>query len=736
LEEDSPTGVVDENCSLCMVKIIAIRDQPSVSKLMDVSNQSNLLFLPSEIDGPKNARSKYEQSRSAQRFSSKKEEKQEVVTLATREVALAWMEMGEAHSKPKNLHSVTQFQAPRSLSVCSSTQLKQQQQQQPQKNIVKKISSWRPSSSYDQHGEERTQDGHDTRTLPESRDMSHMKNPSGRDSNPFFQCRSLRTIENPHSGTVISARKNERAGTKTNFATGSIDQDRPMSTSLDRNNHSKRQEDREQPQRGSSRHKQKQQSSRSKMSTSDADASHWKSALDPKSGRTYFYHELTRETQWRKPTELASDSERRTMEEKERKQKDFFATMEANILTSMSQGVLPGTPKDPQGGLQRKKSTKQPAPSRPELVRTISCMDETILSDLIRRQPSYRNMSLQKEKSLTAADLVNPDGPEEGEFETIRNTKFLDPLDESMAELMESNASGFGLTWKETQALKKLADITKEMIDVEKEEDLSNPNGFSGGGKFKVGGGGGTPGWKPSKDIKGARELPRELEFSDDESESDLTRSETNNNNTTAHIESASKPSGGARILPRELEFSDDSDSDSAASDLGGTPKPVKQKSVRILEQKREKPKKKILLERPKMTRRNTCGTLYVGTTMSAPDKDATIKVRSESVYYATARSFGCSTHPRLSALLFFDWNSVCVVFFVPIFCHRHCLRTRTNPKLFRFSMTWSRIKTPLEGKQLSAARNTAVHPWRKLPRFTEMCFSRHKWRQIASSCH
>jgi hypothetical protein len=32
-------------------------------------------------------------------------------------------------------------------------------------------------------------------------------------------------------------------------------------------------------------------------------------------------------------------------------------------------------------------------------------------------------------------------------------------------------------------------------------------------------------------------------------------------------------------------------------------------------------------LPKPNMQKRNTCGTLYVGSTMSAPDKDATIKV-------------------------------------------------------------------------------------------------------------
>ena len=45
--------------------------------------------------------------------------------------------------------------------------------------------------------------------------------------------------------------------------------------------------------------------------------------------------------------ELASNDEKQAMEDKERKQKDFFAAMEANILASMSQGVVPGTPKQP-----------------------------------------------------------------------------------------------------------------------------------------------------------------------------------------------------------------------------------------------------------------------------------------------------------------------------------------------------------------------------------------------------
>ena len=66
----------------------------------------------------------------------------------------------------------------------------------------------------------------------------------------------------------------------------------------------------------------------------------WRSAVDPKTGRTYYYDVVTKQTQWRKPLELATDEERKAIEEKERKQKEFFAAMESNILKSLAGGSL------------------------------------------------------------------------------------------------------------------------------------------------------------------------------------------------------------------------------------------------------------------------------------------------------------------------------------------------------------------------------------------------------------
>ena len=66
----------------------------------------------------------------------------------------------------------------------------------------------------------------------------------------------------------------------------------------------------------------------------------WRTATDPASGRTYYYHVETRETQWRKPLELASDQEKEDMRKKEEQQRNFFAAMEANILKNLESGAM------------------------------------------------------------------------------------------------------------------------------------------------------------------------------------------------------------------------------------------------------------------------------------------------------------------------------------------------------------------------------------------------------------
>jgi hypothetical protein len=390
--------------------------------------------------------------------------------------------------------------------------------------------------------------------------------------------------------------------------------------------------------------------------------SHWKAAEDPRTGRTYYYHEITRETQWRKPTELASDEERRAMEDKERKQKDFFAAMEANILHSLSQGQVPGTPVPKE--LERRKSSRKVA-ERPELVRTISTMDSLVLKDLIQRQPSFRNIS--RNPSLSANDfrLTRSSHINSADFESfvsiMSDKDHLHPLDESAVsnddslpglfsylpddneldlddsinstedsdgkidskKVNESRKSGSGLTWEETQALRKLASITKEMIDVDKEdEDLPVKSNSTAQAPNLI-----------NKDTKPIRDLPREIEL--DDSSADEDESESGFQKPSSAFQKA-KDIGG-----RELDF-DESDDDDDVSDSGIAPTPMKPSRSGL--DKKEKPAatQNRLDQRPDIKRRNTCGTLYVGTTMSAPDKDANIKVTTMT-RVGKVRRLGCS---------------------------------------------------------------------------------------------
>jgi hypothetical protein len=412
-------------------------------------------------------------------------------------------------------------------------------------------------------------------------------------------------------------------------------------------------------------------------STGGEKKSHWKSAVDPRTGRTYYYHDVTRETQWRKPMELATDEEKRAMEEKERKQKDFFAAMEANILNSISQGVVPGTPVI--GGdstvvstsfgrrLSSRKVSLGPD-GRPELVRTISTMDENILMDVIRRQPSIHNVKpgVSREESLQMIDILSsrrrPSEARDG-FETwsqgshsqnqpleTLQERFNESIDSLPAlfnflsdengeteyddydssthllhggELNESSLTGFGLTWEETQALKKLASITKEMIDAEKDVlmfDESPP----AKNDILTSATGATPSWKPPKDDKEKRDLPRELDFDESDEEDD-------DQETQKQLPALNKARQGSdgRALPREIDFSSDEEEESSHLP---TPKGEKAGKKEKSQSKKEKSQ-----SRPEVKRRNTCGTMYIGTTMSAPDKDATIRVRlaKPSVFFA-----------------------------------------------------------------------------------------------------
>ena len=70
----------------------------------------------------------------------------------------------------------------------------------------------------------------------------------------------------------------------------------------------------------------------SSTSSSTSATSAWRTAICPHTSKPYYWNIQTRESKWKKPLELATAEEREAIQSKERKQRDFFTSMEKNIL--------------------------------------------------------------------------------------------------------------------------------------------------------------------------------------------------------------------------------------------------------------------------------------------------------------------------------------------------------------------------------------------------------------------
>mmetsp|Transcript_25212 Transcript_25212/g.53603 ORF Transcript_25212/g.53603 Transcript_25212/m.53603 type:complete len:413 (-) Transcript_25212:1537-2775(-) len=105
---------------------------------------------------------------------------------------------------------------------------------------------------------------------------------------------------------------------------------------------------------------------------------------------------------------------------------------------------------------------------------------------------------------------------------------------------------------------------------------------------------------------------------------STINHNSTVHENSTRTLRRASNGVGTDRALPRELNFEDSDAEDDDDDDEKPTSMTSRnEKAARMVANSR-KPATDIV--RPGIQRMNTCGTIYVGTTMSAPDKDATIR--------------------------------------------------------------------------------------------------------------
>ena len=336
--------------------------------------------------------------------------------------------------------------------------------------------------------------------------------------------------------------------------------------------------------------------------------SDWQSAVDPKSGRTYYYNAVTRETQWRKPVELATDDERMLMEEKERKQREFFSAMEANIIKSMASGTVASPV------VVEKKPSLQPI--RQGIVRTISTMDEGTLKDMIKRTPSTRNLMQRSTgsalKVLPLEKIVEAEDMEQSSLD----------FGNSSMSMFDDSSANLGGSMSEIMALRELAQISREMMSTSGDADgldISMADGLD----MSLG---------SSLDLNASLELSSQ-DFMLPEKVAARRARDTSIDSLIYSPEVVDKKWVPAKLEPGEILY---------------TPNVPDPKSLPTDESEDEPNLQNSLKAKPPLVKRNTCGTLYVESTMSAPDKDATIKVcsfcRPPLITHRNALTPGCGS--------------------------------------------------------------------------------------------
>lgn len=303
----------------------------------------------------------------------------------------------------------------------------------------------------------------------------------------------------------------------------------------------------------------------------------WKSAVDAKTGRTYYYDSVTRQTQWNKPLELATDEERRVILEKEKKQSDFFAAMEENILKSMAGGSLvpaASTKNRSSASVGSNGSSRSGSASGDEEDR-----EEGIAEMSMRSRGTSQSTSASSKKGALLPKGFKP---------TSKPVRTISSMDNALlAELAKTGQKAEGLPFDTIVSSTKISPHSVSSFPFGSASEASESDGKSQlvshlNSTF-------PPPMKRSS--SGIRTPPKS---EDDKAVDEFRR--TAEEMAAMTLNDGERRTGG----------------DSTAAARSSTPSPS-------LSELKSIPK-------PTFQQRNTCGTLYVSSTMSDPDKDATIK--------------------------------------------------------------------------------------------------------------
>lgn len=250
------------------------------------------------------------------------------------------------------------------------------------------------------------------------------------------------------------------------------------------------------------------------------------------------------------PLELATEEERKAMTRKEKKQKDFFSQMEANILKNLAAGAV------------------VPVKSRD------SDEERDCIAELVQEKAACgdvsSNMSLSSSSLKPKSKLSKP--------QMVRTISSMD--NNVLAELTRVEKGGL--------------DDTKRRVS-------------------------------PTSVITG-----NENSFLDSDSSPEMMRCDILNLRASDSEEEEDRAIEELRLVAvsmSNLAVNEVADDACRYSGVGATPSNLSSIESPDFQSQHKLNGCKAMLAKPSLLKRNTCGTLYVGSTMSAPDKDATIKV-------------------------------------------------------------------------------------------------------------
>lgn len=184
----------------------------------------------------------------------------------------------------------------------------------------------------------------------------------------------------------------------------------------------------------------------------------WRSAVDAKSGRTYYINKETKEVTWNKPVELATPAEAAEIYKKKQEQKDFFRAMEQNIKNKITKNEysLAATPDkfydfdyDIDNSMQSVKerlNSNSTGNSTTRIVRTISSLDDELLA-MVRKNDAKAHIGNFSRNRTGSDDLggarVKKDMPRSPSKNDMRIASFSPSFDNGFGYYLSESRDTF-----------------------------------------------------------------------------------------------------------------------------------------------------------------------------------------------------------------------------------------------------------------------------------------------------